>query len=158
MGRASRQRPYSGRGFERVNDPTVTVALPSRGTQFSAGYDIFSPETVDIQPGASYDLVTGIKAYMQPDEVLLIFIRSSSGQAGLELKNKVAVIDCDYFDNPGNEGNITLMLKNTGDKTITVNKGGKIAQGIFTKHLLADGDDLNGTKASRSGGIGSTGI
>ena len=37
--------------FEKVNRITDDLQLPERSTSFSAGYDFFNPEEVEIQAG-----------------------------------------------------------------------------------------------------------
>ena len=64
------------------------------------------------------------------------------------------IIDSDYYNNPTNDGNIGIMLRNMTDEVIELMGGEKIMQGIFTKYLIADND--NATE-ERIGGIGSTG-
>ncbi len=48
----------------------------------------------------------------------------------------------DYYNNLGNEGHIWLALQNEGKDNYVVNKGDRIAQGIFMNYLLTDDDDL----------------
>ncbi|MCH4165792.1 MAG: dUTP diphosphatase [Lentilactobacillus diolivorans] len=100
---------------------------------------------------------TGIKAYMQPSEVLIIANRSSNPlKRGLTIPNGIGVIDADYYNNAGNEGEIFVQILNFGIDDITISKGDRIAQGIFMPYLLADQDD--GSKAkTRNGGFGSSG-
>ena len=66
----------------------------------------------------------------------------------------MGIIDSDYYNNPDNEGEIKLILYNLGDEDVIVEKGERIAQGLFTKYLVADGDNI---KTKRLGGFGSTG-
>lgn len=148
------------RGFEVVADkyrkhPNVDIQLPTRATQHSAGYDFYSPVTAVINPNEQVIIWTDVKAYMQPDEVLLILPRSSIGiKRGLILANTIGVIDSDYYNNPENDGNIAICLKNLNPhQTVVIEKGEKIAQGIFVKYLLVDNDN---TTVKRKGGIGST--
>lgn len=47
-----------------------------------------------------------------------------------------------------------IAVYNTTDSAFTVNKGDRIAQGIFAKYYKADNDSADGT---RTGGVGSTG-
>ena len=47
-----------------------------------------------------------------------------------------------------------LILYNFGDEAVTIKKGERIAQGIFTKYLSIDNDYTN---IKRLGGFGSTG-
>lgn len=147
------------RGFAYVSEYADVVTLPVRGTRHSGAYDFFSPEDIVLRPGETYALKTGIKSYMLPDEVLLVFIRSSMGKKDLELRNKVAVIDSDYYNNLDNEGNIILMLRNTSlsSSIVEIKRGDKVAQGMFVKYLLADGDGFDVHQGVRNGGIGSTG-
>lgn len=131
------------------------ATLPKRGTKYSAGYDIYTANEnpIEIGAGETIAILTGIKAYMNDDEVLLIYIRSSVGiKRGLVLANDVAVIDSDYVDCP-NGGHIILAIRNTTDKTVVIQPKERLAQGIFMKYLTTDDDDASG---ERKGGIGST--
>ena len=93
---------------------------------------------------------------MNPDEVLMLYVRSSIGiKKGIVLSNGTGIIDCSYFSNPGNDGNIGLALFNTSDKEVVLEAGERIAQGIFMKYLITDDDDV--LNAQRVGGFGSSG-
>ncbi|GAF37251.1 dUTP diphosphatase [Lentilactobacillus farraginis DSM 18382 = JCM 14108] len=100
---------------------------------------------------------TGIKAYMQPNEVLIIANRSSNPlKRGLAVPNGIGVIDADYYNNPGNEGEIFIQMINFGISDIQIKKGDRIAQGIFMPYLLADQADKS-KQDQRKGGFGSSG-
>ena len=148
------------RGFEAVVEEmrkgTMDYILPVRGSSKSAGYDLASPIDVIIEPHSSVLIWTNIKAYMQDDEVLEVYIRSSTAiKRDLILKNTVGIIDSDYYSNEGNDGNIGICLYNTTYAPREIKKGERIAQAIFTKYLIADDDVcLNDV---RVGGIGSSG-
>ena len=93
---------------------------------------------------------------MQKGEVLLLFPRSSLGfKYFCRMANTIGVIDADYYDNPQNEGQIAIELRNEGTVPFTIEKGQAIAQFIFVPFLLADGDSFE-QGADRSGGFGST--
>ena len=128
--------------------------LPARSTKTSAGYDFYAPYDFDIPAGESLMIWSQTKCYMEADDVLILMPRSSMGRYGIRFANTVGVIDSDYVDNPKNEGEIAFPFVNTGNATWTVKKGDKIAQGIFTKYLVTDDDDVT---AERTGGFGSTG-
>lgn len=131
------------------------VILPSRSTQDSAGYDFRSLETYTLKPHESHVFPTGVKAEMEKGEVLYLFIRSSIGiKKGILLSNSVGVIDSDYFENEKNDGHIMIALTNISEEEVLIQKGDKIAQGVFMKYLVTDDDASIGT---RKGGIGSTG-
>lgn len=143
------------RGFEKVSTCTNAV-LPRRATSKSAGYDFFSYESGRVAPGERKWFRTGIKAYMQTDEVLLCLPRSSLGfKHGLRLSNGTGVIDSDYYNNTDNEGEIQVSIQNLSDKEYYISKGNRLFQAIFVKYLTIDNDEP--MAALREGGIGSTG-
>ena len=143
------------RGFEVVPSfEDAQINLPQRTTAESAGYDIECAETVTINPGEVKIVPTGIKAFMAYNEFLAIHIRSSIGiKRHIMLANCTGIIDSDYYNNEDNEGHILLGLYNLGTEAVTLEKGERVAQGIFTKYLVANDDEANGI---RRGGIGST--
>lgn len=145
------------RGFELVTVyQNAGIDLPARSTAHAAGYDFSAAEDITIQAGEIKLVPTGIKAYMQPSEVLYLYDRSSNPRKkGLVLINSVGVIDGDYYGNPDNEGHIFAQMKNITDEVVTVAKGERIVQGVFAPFLLADADSADG---ERVGGFGSTGV
>lgn len=99
---------------------------------------------------------TGIKAYMGENEVLMLINRSSGPlKKKLILPNSVGVIDADYYNNEKNEGEIFVQLLNFGLRDVKLNKGERIAQGIFMPFLLTD-NDATTVKQVRQGGFGSS--
>ncbi len=147
------------RGFEIAKGfEDKGINLPVRKTKYSAGYDVEAAEDCVIpafKPGQNPVLVkTGIKAYMQDDEVLMIYNRSSNPKKkGLILANSVGVIDKDYYGNPDNDGHIMFAFYNIKDEDIEIKKGEAIGQAIFQKYLVTDNDSAEG---ERVGGFGST--
>ena len=144
------------RGFEKVKKyKDFDFNLPKRATKNSAGYDFESPLDVEIGPKEVKLVSTGIKSYMQEDEVLELYNRSSNGRKGLKMANSVGIIDGDYYNNPDNEGEISFLFENTTDSVFKINKGDRIGQGIFKKFLTIDNEEE--IKGVRTGGFGSTG-
>lgn len=147
------------RGFEIAKGfEDKEINLPIRKTKFSAGYDVEAAEDTVIPAfvaGQKPTLVkTGIKAYMQDDEYLMIANRSSNpGKKGLILANSIGIIDKDYYGNPDNDGHIMYAFYNIKSEDITIKKGEAIGQAIFQKYYLADDDS---STAERVGGFGST--
>ena len=141
------------KGFENSN-----INLPVRSTKNSAGYDVEAAEDCVIpafKPGQKPTLVkTGIKAYMESDEVLILANRSSNpGKKGLILANSIGVVDSDYYGNPDNDGHIMYAFFNFKAEDIEIKKGERIGQAIFQKYLVTDNDIAQG---ERTGGFGST--
>ena len=147
------------RGFEIAKGfEDKQINLPVRKTRFSAGYDIEAAEDCVItsfKKGMKPTLVkTGLKAYMQEDEVLILCNRSSNpGKKGLVLANSIGVIDKDYYGNPDNDGHFMFAFYNIKEEDLEIKKGDCIGQGIFQKYLAVD-EDI--TQGERIGGFGST--
>lgn len=99
---------------------------------------------------------TGIKAYMQEDEVLKLYNRSSNpGKMGLILANGVGVVDSDYYGNEDNDGEIMFAFYNFLPWVVKIKRGDKLGQGVFEKFYKADTDSSTEDKV-RTGGFGST--
>ncbi|MFU2164648.1 dUTP diphosphatase [Streptococcus pluranimalium] len=144
------------RGFELITAfEGQDDLLPKRETAHAAGYDLKVAVETTIEPREIVLVPTGVKAYMQDQEVLCLYDRSSNPRKkGLILINSVGVIDGDYYNNPNNEGHIFAQMQNISDQAVRLEKGDRIVQGVFAPFLVADGDDAEGV---RTGGFGSTG-
>ena len=102
------------KGFEDKN-----INLPERKTKYSAAYDLEAAEDTVIpafKMGMKPTLIkTGLKAYMMPDEVLIIVPRSSGPKKqGILFPHSMGVIDKDYYGNEDN-GYINISCKKTVD-------------------------------------------
>ena len=152
------------RGFELVsqkqwdkdkmflNTELKDIILPTRATRLSAGYDIFSPMSWRLEPNEDVQVRLGWKVYMQSDECLFIVPRSGLGfNFYTRLANTTGLIDSDYYNNERNEGHCWIKIRNEGKATLNISKGQAIAQGIFQRYLLADGDDFNDKRQTRNG-------
>ena len=132
--------------------PQVETKLPTRATLGSAGYDFYSKCSVTVNPGEVVKIWTDVKVEMNPDEVLLLVVRSSMGGKFM-MAHTVGVVDSDYFSNPNNDGNIGIFLKNISAEKQWIHSGDRICQGIFVKYLMAENGNLD---CKRAGGFGST--
>ncbi len=116
--------------------------LPIRDSKATAGYDLFLINDIEIKPNEIIKIPTGLKAYFEEDEVLLIFVRSSMGfKYNIRLVNQVGIIDADYYNNKDNEGHIFIKIQNEGNETVKLKAGEAIAQGIFIKYLTNESDN-----------------
>ena len=139
----------NGRGFEFFGN-YEGIRLPRRATALSAGYDLESAIDVVLERGKIVLVPTGLKASVPSDEFLAIYIRSSLAyRHGIILVNGVGVIDADY------EGELLLPMMRLLDGEFRIEKGMRVAQGIFQKYMLTDGDRI-GLGSKRVGGFGST--
>lgn len=148
------------RGFEVVNTDkrkhSTNINLPIRADKGSAGYDFYSPESVEIKPSEKATIWTDIKSYMASDEVLKVYPRSSMGiKFNVSLANTVGIIDSSYYNNPDNDGNIGICIVNNSEEVYNINEGDRIGQGIFQKYLIVDDDNV--LNEGRTSGIGHSG-
>lgn len=131
------------------------IILPKRATSKSAGYDIFMPLSLTLEPGKTAKIPTGIRVKMKEDYVFMIYPRSGLGfKYRLQLNNTVGVIDADYYDSD-NEGHIFIKITNDTNeqKTLVLEKNIAFSQGIFMQYAITEDDDVD---TVRNGGLGST--
>lgn len=135
------------------------IRLPSRSTEFSAGYDFFSPIGLHIPANVAIKIPTGIKVNLSTAEdsnmkkFLALYPRSSLGfKYGMRLMNTVGIIDQDYYNNPYNEGHIIVAI--TSMCEFDIDLGSKFCQGIIQPYYFIESTEKVDTK--RIGGLGST--
>ena len=129
------------------------IIVPKRATSGSAGYDFCSPVSIDLKPGESVRIPTGIRCHLADDCVLQIYPRSSMGfKYQMCLLNTVGIIDSDYY-HADNEGHIIVGIVNRGNKDLHIEAGDRFVQGIISRYCITDDDDC---KEERHGGFGST--
>ena len=147
------------RGFEIAKGfENSQINLPVRKTKYSAGYDIEAAEDCTIptfEKGQAPTLIkTGLKVYMPEDEYLMLCNRSSNPKKkGLIMANSIGIIDCDYYENPDNDGHFMFAFYNVKAEPVEIKKGECIGQAIFQKFYTVDNDIAEG---ERKGGFGST--
>lgn len=134
--------------------PDATV--PTMGSKFAAGADLYSAEDADvvIEPSETKFIGTGLAMEIPEGYVGLVYARSGLAcKRGLAPANKVGVVDSDY------RGEIQVALHNHGKEAQTVEKGERIAQMVIAPYLSVnyeEADALSETERGE-GGFGSTG-
>lgn len=139
--------------FKRLND---LAKIPTRGSKFSAGYDLYAAIDKDIQipPHATEKIRTGLAMDIPVGWFGGVFARSGiASNRGLRPANCVPVIDCDY------RGEWLIPLHNDSNETKTVQAGERIAQLILLPYQDIDFIEVNElAKTDRGdGGFGHTG-
>ena len=126
--------------------------LPTRATGGSAGYDLYSPETVIIDKNSDLLLKLKISIALPTGHYAQIWPRS-----GLDSKHRITtgagIIDEDY------RGELCVLLRNLSEKSFTINKGDRVAQLIIMKYeelVVISVGTLDETERG-TGGFGSTG-
>lgn len=127
--------------------------IPLRQTMGSAGYDLFSIATHEIDPGQRKIIPTGIAITFASEYYARIAPRSGLAvKLGLDIL--AGVIDCDYCQE------IKVVVINLGQSTIILESGSRIAQLIIERchHFpLVSVSELPNPE-TRIGGFGSTGV
>ncbi len=97
---------------------------------------------------------TGIKCHLPSGYFLHLSLRSSSpNKHWLVIANAPGIVDCDYYNNPDNEGHIYFQVINLSPFDITIPARTKFGQGIVLPYCITENDDASN---ARTGGFGST--
>ncbi|MBM3227995.1 dUTP diphosphatase [Candidatus Peribacteria bacterium] len=138
--------------IQRV-DPSLP--LPEYHTAGAVGFDLVTRETTVIAPG-SIGLVPGNVIVKVPEGYALLILPRSSlpRKKGLVCPHSLGVIDGDYH---GPKDEIFVQVKNVSDQPVTVERGERIAQGLFVKVETAQWVEVDEHDAESRGGFGSTG-
>ena len=140
----------------KVKKLRENAQLPTYGTEFSAGADLYAclGEDVTILPGETKKIPTGLAMEIPAGCAGLIYARSSLGtKRGLAPANKVGVVDSDY------RGEFMIFLHNHGAEPQTIQHGDRVAQLLVTPVFtpgFVEAEDLSDTVRG-TGGFGSTG-
>ena len=128
--------------------------VPTQGSQYAAGYDLYAAEGVVIKPSETALIGTGIAIAIPEGYFGGIYARSGlSIKQGLRPANCVGVIDSDY------RGEVIVALHNDSASEKEVNIGDRIAQIIiqpFQSIEFEELSELDDTTRGK-GGFGSTG-
>jgi dUTP pyrophosphatase len=139
--------------YRDTNDDNFKV--PTYATIGSAGCDLYSTNTVYLQPGSW--LLVGTGLYLEIPVGYEAQVRPRSGLAvnrGITVLNSPGTIDNDY------RGEVKVCLVNLGKEMQTLEKGERIAQLVFSKIYQASferAQELSETSRG-GGGFGSTGL
>jgi len=140
----------------RIKKLRNEAVVPTYGSEFSAGADLYACETEDITiaPGETRLIHTGLSFEIPEGFGGFIYARSSLGtKRGLAPANKVGVIDADY------RGEVMVSLHNHSMEAQTVSPGERVAQLVIAPFLKAEftvAEELSDTVRG-VGGFGSTG-
>ena len=132
------------------------AALPTRGSDLAAGYDLYAclTESVTIAPGRTVPVGTGLAMELPAGWFAAIFARSGLAmKKGLRPANCVGVCDADY------RGEYIVPLYNDSGEPRTVEHGERIAQMVLLpcRTLEFELTDELGDTSRGEGGFGSTG-
>ncbi len=140
----------------RVKKVSDTAVIPTRGSSFAAGYDLYADlaEDVTIEPHTTVKIDTGLQFELPDGYFAGIFARSGiASRDGLRPANCVGVCDSDY------RGNYIVAIHNDSDNVRTIQAHQKIAQMIVLPYLPLEFEEVRELSETKrgAGGFGSTG-
>lgn len=137
--------------FKRLHED---AQLPEYATEDAAGMDVRSIDTVNILPGQTTMVKTGLAVAIPRGFELQCRPRSGlAAKHRITITNAPGTIDADY------RGEICVLLHNLGNEGFQVVKGDRIAQLVlaYAPRLdIEEVDELDSTDRG-AGGFGSTG-
>lgn len=130
------------------------LPLPKYETSGAVGFDLLAREDTLIK-AKSIGLIPGNVIVETPIGFMLkIALRSSTPKRkGLMSPHGVGVVDQDYC---GNEDEIKIQVYNFTNQDVLVEKGERIAQGVFVKIDKFDWEEVDEMSKKTRGGFGST--
>ena len=128
--------------------------LPTKGSKYAAGFDLYAHEDAVIEPHTNVKIGTGVAITPPEGTFGAIFARSGlATKQGLRPANCVGVCDYDYT------GEYIIALHNDSNEPRTVVKGDRIGQVAFIPYIdafITEVEELEITERG-DGGFGSTG-
>lgn len=131
------------------------VKKPTYATEASAGMDLRANNTISlpghnarrlVKTGVFIELPVGYEAQVRPRSGIAY-------RKGISVLNAPGTIDADY------RGEIGVILINTSNIPVLIEKGDRIAQLVVAKHEVVQWEDVETLEESErgTGGFGSTG-
>ncbi len=132
-----------------------SLPLPEYKTDGAAAFDLYVRNEETIKPHGFVMAPSNFIIKTPPGYMLMLAPRSSSAKKkGLNMRNGVAIIDQDYS---GNTDEIHVLIQNLTDEIKIVERGERIAQGIFVKIDKAEWQEVDQMEGENRGGFGTTG-
>jgi dUTP pyrophosphatase len=132
----------------------TTLPLPTYATAGSVAFDLVCREETEIAPRKLGYVPGNVIVQTPPGYMLLLTMRSSTPRRkGLLVPHGVGIIDQDYC---GEGDELMIQVYNFRDEAVTVQRGERIAQGVFVPVLHVEWNEVDSVGKGR-GGFGSTG-
>lgn len=131
-----------------------SLPLPVYETSGSVGFDIIARENAKIPPKEITLIPGNIVVEVPKGYMLMVASRSSTPKKkGLTPPHGLGIIDHDYC---GNEDEIKIQVYNFTDEPVIVDRGEKIAQGVFIRIDKLEWEEVDEMTQDSRGGFGST--
>ena len=138
---------------KKLNDK---VTLPTRGSEYAAGYDLYAAieNNITVPAHSTEKIGTGLSFELPDETFAAIFARSGlATKQGLRPANCVGVCDSDY------RGEYIVAIHNDTDEDKIIEPGERIAQMILMPYIpmtFVETDELSESGRGQDG-FGSTG-
>lgn len=149
--------PYMNVKIKKLHPDAV---IPKYQTSGSAGFDLHALEDVDVYPGDTVIVKTGLSFQIPQGYEMQIRPRSGvSYKTKIRISNSPGTIDSDYI---GEVGILVDNINFIGDKRVPhpIKKGERIAQGVICPVIQVKFEEVEKLSQTErgSGGFGHTGI
>lgn len=132
-----------------------SLPLPVYETEGAVGFDIRAREGREIAPGSIEIVPSNLIVEVPKGFMLVVASRSSTPiKKGLTPPHGFGIIDHDYC---GPDDEIGVLVYNFSEEVVEVERGEKIAQGVFVKIDKFEWEEVEEISAESRGGFGSTG-
>lgn len=139
----------------RIQRIDPSLSLPSYATEGSVGFDLLSRESVEIRPGTIELVPANVIVEVPKGYMLVVASRSSTPKKkGLTPPHGFGIIDQDYC---GPQDEIKIQVYNFTADPVTIERGEKIAQGVFVRVDTFEWEEVEAIRDESRGGFGSTG-
>ena len=138
----------------RIQRIDKSLPLPVYETAGSVGFDLVARETVTIEAG-KIELTPGnVIVEVPAGYMLAVASRSSTPKKkGLTPPHGFGIIDHDYC---GPTDEIKIQVYNFSEAPVTIERGEKIAQGVFVRVDKFEWQEVESIREESRGGFGST--
>lgn len=139
----------------RIQRVDKDLPLPTYATGGSVAFDVVTRVTTIVEPGAVALVPGNVIVGIPEGTMLLVAPRSSMPRKkGLTFPHGVGIIDQDYC---GPEDELLIQVMNITKEPVIVERGERIAQGIFVNIQKAEWEEVESHGAETRGGFGTTG-
>lgn len=131
-----------------------TLPLPVYETRGSVGFDFLARETTTIEPGSIELIPANVIIDVPLGTMLIVASRSSTPRKkNLLPPHGFGIIDHDYC---GPSDEVKIQVYNFSHHDVTIERGEKIAQGIFVRIDKFEWNEVEMIREESRGGFGST--
>jgi len=131
------------------------LPLPKYETSGAVGFDILARESTEIAAKEIGMVPSNLIVEVPEKYMLVVASRSSTPKKkGLTPPHGFGIIDHDYC---GPEDEVKVMVYNFTDNAVKIERGEKIAQGVFVRIDRFEWEEVEEISRESRGGFGSTG-